>query len=121
MLIANGFQYMMSGRTWISVYPGIALIILIVAINIVGDQLRDQFNPRHAPMSKALLQVRDLRTHFETRAGTIKAVDGISFTLERGEILGLVGESGLRQISHWLFAHWSFGCAGAHRRRFGVV
>ena len=33
-------------------------------------------------MTKALLQVRDLRTHFETRAGTIKAVDGISFTLE---------------------------------------
>jgi peptide/nickel transport system permease protein len=46
MLIANGFQYMMSGRTWISVYPGIALILLIVAINVVGDQLRDQFNPR---------------------------------------------------------------------------
>ena len=45
-------------------------------------------------MTHALLQVRDLRTHFETRAGTIKAVDGISFTLERGEILGLVGESG---------------------------
>ena len=45
-------------------------------------------------MTAALLQVRDLRTHFETRAGTIKAVDGISFTLERGEILGLVGESG---------------------------
>jgi peptide/nickel transport system permease protein len=46
MLIANGFQYMMSGRTWISVYPGIALIVLIVSINVVGDQLRDQFNPR---------------------------------------------------------------------------
>ncbi|MEI8144537.1 MAG: ABC transporter permease [Alphaproteobacteria bacterium] len=46
MLISNGFQYMMSGRTWISVYPGIALIVLIVAINLVGDQIRDQFNPR---------------------------------------------------------------------------
>lgn len=45
-------------------------------------------------MTDALLQVSELRTHFETRAGTIKAVDGISFTLERGEILGLVGESG---------------------------
>ncbi len=45
-------------------------------------------------MKPALLQVRDLRTHFETRSGTIKAVDGVSFTLERGEILGLVGESG---------------------------
>ena len=45
-------------------------------------------------MNPALLQVRDLRTYFETRAGTIKAVDGTSFTLERGEILGLVGESG---------------------------
>jgi peptide/nickel transport system permease protein len=46
MLISNGFQYMMSGRTWISVYPGVALIVLIVAINIVGDRIRDQLNPR---------------------------------------------------------------------------
>ena len=45
MLISNGFPYMMSGRYWF-VYPGVALIILIVAINIVGDQVRDQFNPR---------------------------------------------------------------------------
>jgi peptide/nickel transport system permease protein len=46
MLIANGFQYMMSGRYWISIYPGIALIVRIVAINLVGDQVRDQLNPR---------------------------------------------------------------------------
>jgi peptide/nickel transport system permease protein len=46
MLIANGFQYMLSGRYWISIYPGIALITLIVAINLVGDQVRDQLNPR---------------------------------------------------------------------------
>ena len=46
MLIANGFQYMLSGRYWISIYPGLALIALIVAINLVGDQIRDQLNPR---------------------------------------------------------------------------
>ena len=46
MLIANGFQYLLSGRYWISIYPGIALIILVVAINLVGDQIRDQINPR---------------------------------------------------------------------------
>jgi peptide/nickel transport system permease protein len=46
MLISNGFQYLLSGRYWISIYPGVALIILIVAINLVGDQIRDQLNPR---------------------------------------------------------------------------
>lgn len=46
MLIANGFQYMLSGRYWISIYPGVALIILILAINLVSDQIRDQLNPR---------------------------------------------------------------------------
>jgi peptide/nickel transport system permease protein len=46
MLIANGFQYLLSGRYWISIYPGVALIVLIVAINIVGDRIRDQLNPK---------------------------------------------------------------------------
>lgn len=46
MLIANGFQYLMSGRYWIAIFPGLALIVLIMAINLVGDQIRDQLNPR---------------------------------------------------------------------------
>jgi peptide/nickel transport system permease protein len=46
LLIANGYQYMLSGKYWISFYPGIALLITIVAINLVGDQLRDVLNPR---------------------------------------------------------------------------
>jgi oligopeptide/dipeptide ABC transporter ATP-binding protein len=41
-----------------------------------------------------LLEVRDLRTHFPTRAGLVRAVDGVSFYLDRRELLGLVGESG---------------------------
>ena len=45
-------------------------------------------------MSDTLLQVRDLATHFSTRAGLAKAVDGVSFNVAAGEIVGLVGESG---------------------------
>ncbi len=41
-----------------------------------------------------VLDVQNLHTHFETRWGTVKAVDGVSFTLRRGETLGIVGESG---------------------------
>lgn len=46
LLISNGFEYMLSGRYWISFFPGIALLITIVSINLVGDQLRDVLNPR---------------------------------------------------------------------------
>lgn len=46
LLIANGYGYMLSGNYWISFYPGVALLIAIVAINLVGDQLRDVMNPR---------------------------------------------------------------------------
>jgi peptide/nickel transport system permease protein len=46
LLISNGFEYMMSGKYWISFFPGVALLFVIVAINLVGDQLRDVLNPR---------------------------------------------------------------------------
>jgi len=46
LLISNGFTYLLSGKYWISFFPGIALLVTIVSINLVGDQLRDVLNPR---------------------------------------------------------------------------
>jgi peptide/nickel transport system ATP-binding protein len=47
----------------------------------------------------ALLEVRELTMHYQTRAGEVYALDGVSFVLERGEALGLVGESGCGKTS----------------------
>lgn len=46
LLIANGYQFMYSGEYWLSLYPGLALLVTIIAINLVGDHLRDILNPR---------------------------------------------------------------------------
>lgn len=48
LLISNGFSYLMSGKYWISFYPGIALLLTIMSINLVADHLRDVLNPRLA-------------------------------------------------------------------------
>jgi peptide/nickel transport system permease protein len=46
LLIANGFQYLMSGKLWMSLFPGLTLMLLVVSINLVADRLRDVLNPR---------------------------------------------------------------------------
>ena len=50
--------------------------------------------PRHERGGRPLLEVKGLRTSFYTRDGAVRAVDGIDFNVDRGEIMGLVGESG---------------------------
>ena len=47
MLISNGFEFLMSGSYWISFFPGIALAVAIIGINLAGDHLRDVLNPRN--------------------------------------------------------------------------
>jgi peptide/nickel transport system permease protein len=46
LLIANGYEFMLSNQYWISIFPGIALLVLVLSINLVGDRLRDILNPR---------------------------------------------------------------------------
>ena len=116
LLIANGFQFLLSGDYWISVFPGVALLLLVGSLNLVADQLRVMFNPRlqrasfmQGSASPAILarignksvgtkapvlEVENLSTHFFTEHGVVRSVDQVSLRLERGEILGLVGESG---------------------------
>lgn len=48
MLIANGYEFIFSQKYWISLYPGIVLLVMIVAVNLLGDRLRDVNNPRLA-------------------------------------------------------------------------
>ena len=46
LLIANGFEFLLSGEYWIAVFPGIALVMLIMSLNLVGTRLRRSFNVR---------------------------------------------------------------------------
>ena len=49
---------------------------------------------KHSNSSEVILQVKDLKTYFNTDEGVVKAVDGITFDLHKGETMGIVGESG---------------------------
>ena len=53
-----------------------------------------QRRPKRERGERPLLEIRGLRTSFHTRDGVVRAVDGIDFSVDRGEIMGLVGESG---------------------------
>jgi oligopeptide/dipeptide ABC transporter ATP-binding protein len=103
-----------AGAWWALLPPGFAIVWVVLGTTLLGTALEDAINPRlrrhhletrerplpplpfvrPAPQPAPLLEVRDLAVEFETPAGQVRAVDGVSFGLARGETLGLVGESG---------------------------
>ncbi|HZE68104.1 MAG TPA: ABC transporter ATP-binding protein [Pyrinomonadaceae bacterium] len=63
-------------------------------VDTIHEDTRNDYTKAHEIGMANLLEVQNLQTHFPTRAGLVKAVDGVSFSLDCGELLGLVGESG---------------------------
>lgn len=108
-----------AGAWWALLAPGFAIVWVVLGTTLLGTALEDAVNPRlkrhhlEAPGSDVapdraispppplergpkapILRVRDLTIEFDSDSGPLRAVDGVSFDLRRGETLGLVGESG---------------------------
>ncbi|MDH2428992.1 dipeptide/oligopeptide/nickel ABC transporter permease/ATP-binding protein [Sphaerisporangium sp. TRM90804] len=110
--LINEGRAIMENAPHLVLAPSVVMFLTVLSFNLVGDRLRaltavreSGLEPvrRAAPASlptaphaagDVLLQVADLRTHFVAPHGTVKAVDGVSLTLERGRTLAVVGESG---------------------------
>ena len=69
-------------------------------------------------MAEPLLRVENLRTYFRTPGGTARAVDGVSFSIDEGETLAIVGESGCgKSMTGAIAAAARSGAGGIHRER----
>ncbi len=114
---------------WLVIFPGLGMLLLVAALNLLGDglnqvldpKLRVRGNPEKGPLperlsgqgvaddgsapdrtgsdTEGLLEVRDLTMFFHLGDNWVRAVDGVSFSLESGGGLGIVGESGCGKSS----------------------
>ena len=86
---------------WLTVFPGLAIFLTVLAVNFVGDGLRDAFDPRRrfareadTMSGAAALSVEGLRVQFAGDGRVVQAVRGVSFWWRAGETVAVVGESG---------------------------
>jgi peptide/nickel transport system permease protein len=112
-MIADASTYIYQ-QPWLMVPPGLVLVFTVLAVNVIGDALRDgdaeaqkpsflktaantappQQLATTSPSADSVLQVRNLTVTFATSPSEMNVVRDISFFLNRGETVGLVGESG---------------------------
>jgi peptide/nickel transport system ATP-binding protein len=103
-MLSQGLNAVYDGYWWQIFPPGILIILVVIAINFVGDALRDAFEVRlqrrlssllgGVLLLAPLLSIDDLRTEIRLRHGVVHAIDGVSLSVNPGECLGIVGESG---------------------------
>lgn len=98
-----------------SVVPGVMILIIVMSINLLGDGVRDALDPRlksgalsrpmaatrvdrsapiPAPTGTGLLEIQGLETQFHVKNRVYRAVGGVDLHVEKGECLGIIGESG---------------------------
>ena len=78
-MLAGALQYYQRAW-WVLAFPGLAILLTVLAFNLFGDGLRDALDPKLAPLM-ALLEIRNLTVEFPTARGRFRAVDGSDLTL----------------------------------------